>query len=296
MAGDSILARLTPVPLAAGEDPLQSRLNSRFPPDLARDWDAWFAEFVRHYGLDSQQRGAAEAKFQQQKEQVVVWLLQGTKAVSTTSPYGPPITTEKTVPQRIQEHKEKLEQARALQNKDYALTDLLFRSQVAPQVQALKADAARIRSELKSELEQQTTKMKDTLHETLTPEQRAKGPMPAKVEPSWLTQSRLEWIDATVRWGLFVVAVCLLLGICTRPACLAGAVLMVLFTVAMPALPWVPRPPNSEGHYFFVNKNVIEILALLVLTTLPTGRWLGLDGLLQFLLPWRWRRQPARLR
>jgi hypothetical protein len=39
-------------------------------------------------------------------------------------------------------------------------------------------------------------------------------------------------------------------------------------------------PPNSEGHYVFVNKNLIEFLACLVLASTPNGLWLGLDALL----------------
>ena len=44
--------------------------------------------------------------------------------------------------------------------------------------------------------------------------------------------------------------------------------------------PWYPQPPNTEGNPLFVNKNVIEALALLLLACYPTGRWLGLDALL----------------
>jgi hypothetical protein len=39
-------------------------------------------------------------------------------------------------------------------------------------------------------------------------------------------------------------------------------------------------PPNTEGNPLFINKNVIECLALLVLATFPTGRWMGLDALI----------------
>jgi hypothetical protein len=47
-----------------------------------------------------------------------------------------------------------------------------------------------------------------------------------------------------------------------------------------PAFPWFPLPPNTEGNPVFVNKNVIEGLALLALATMPTGRWMGLDALI----------------
>jgi len=64
---------------------------------------------------------------------------------------------------------------------------------------------------------------------------------------------------------------------------------LLSFYLAMPPLPGWPDPPRAEGHYLLINKNIIEMLALLALATLPTGRWAGLDGLLQFLRPARWR-------
>jgi hypothetical protein len=36
----------------------------------------------------------------------------------------------------------------------------------------------------------------------------------------------------------------------------------------------------TEGNPVFVNKNVIECLALLALASMPTGRWMGLDALI----------------
>ena len=44
-------------------------------------------------------------------------------------------------------------------------------------------------------------------------------------------------------------------------------------------MPWWPTPPQ-EGNYLFVNKNLIEMLALLVLATTRSGRWFGLDALI----------------
>ena len=36
----------------------------------------------------------------------------------------------------------------------------------------------------------------------------------------------------------------------------------------------------AEGHYLYVNKNLIEMLACLALASTPNGLWLGLDALL----------------
>src|SRR5207237_2922839 len=54
-----------------------------------------------------------------------------------------------------------------------------------------------------------------------------------------------------------------LLGLFTRTACIVGAGYLLMFYLAMPSLPWLPDNPRSEGHYLFINKNIIEMIALL---------------------------------
>ena len=57
----------------------------------------------------------------------------------------------------------------------------------------------------------------------------------------------------------------------------AGFLLMTYFIA--PPWPWLPTPPNVEGNYLFVNKNVVEMFALLALATTASGRWFGVDAL-----------------
>ncbi len=93
----------------------------------------------------------------------------------------------------------------------------------------------------------------------------------------------LDWGDFAVKWGLLIVGGCLLAGFFTRTACVLGALYLLMFYLAMPALPGWPESPRAEGHYLFINKNIIEMLALLALATFRTGKWVGLDGLLGLL-------------
>ncbi len=65
----------------------------------------------------------------------------------------------------------------------------------------------------------------------------------------------------------------------------------------MPPWPGVPPNPKAEGHYWIVSKNLIELLACLVVATTPSGYWIGLDAL--FSVPgaavaWREQRPTAR--
>jgi uncharacterized membrane protein YphA (DoxX/SURF4 family) len=92
-------------------------------------------------------------------------------------------------------------------------------------------------------------------------------------------ESRGQLLDRITRWFLVAVGAFLMAGLFTRASCVLAAGFLVMTYLAHPAFPWYPLPPNTEGNPVFVNKNVIEALALLALACYPTGRWLGLDAL-----------------
>ncbi|MCI0377213.1 MAG: DoxX family protein [Gemmataceae bacterium] len=114
-------------------------------------------------------------------------------------------------------------------------------------------------------------------------------PVPYHVGRPMSAWKSIDWSDAAVKWGLTVVGGLLIAGLFTRLACVAGAAYLLMFFLAMPPLPGWPEPPRVEGHYLYINKNIIEMLALLTLATTRSGRWLGVDGLLQLLWPSNWR-------
>ena len=78
-----------------------------------------------------------------------------------------------------------------------------------------------------------------------------------------------------------------MLGLFSRTAAGAGAFFLLMTVLTTPALPWLPAAPMSEGSYVFVNKNVIEMLALMMLACIPSGRWFGVDALIRVVNPWR---------
>jgi uncharacterized membrane protein YphA (DoxX/SURF4 family) len=84
-----------------------------------------------------------------------------------------------------------------------------------------------------------------------------------------------------------VLGACLMLGLFSRLTSFLTALLILSFYAAMPPLPGWPESPRLEGHYVLINKTLIEVFALLALAFLPTGRWAGIDGLLQFVFPGR---------
>ena len=86
----------------------------------------------------------------------------------------------------------------------------------------------------------------------------------------------LPWIDKLVMIGIAAVGFSLILGLLTRAGCIGGLVLLSMFYFL--AVPTTGMPqPQAEGSYLFVNKTLIEGLAVLVLLSFDTGRIAGLD-------------------
>lgn len=78
-------------------------------------------------------------------------------------------------------------------------------------------------------------------------------------------------------WGLILIGLGLVLGLFTRASTIAGIALLALYYISHPALINVTYAIPSEGNYIFVNKNLIEMLTLVVLLLFPTGRIIGID-------------------
>ena len=71
---------------------------------------------------------------------------------------------------------------------------------------------------------------------------------------------------------------------CTPLAALGGAAFMCFVVMTQPAFPGIyPPDPNVVGHALLVNKDFVEMVALLVVAATRAGRWGGLDF---FLVHW----------
>lgn len=152
---------------------------------------------------------------------------------------------------------------------------------------AARAELVALRTELLEMIDSRTAAMKKVLEAQLTPEQQKRGPVPEA--GGW---KFIEVIDRMTRWGLTLIGIGLMLGLFSRISAGAGALFLLMTVLATPALPWLPAPPAAEGSYFFVNKNVIEMIALMMLMCIPSGRWFGVDALIHAVNPWR--KKPAR--
>lgn len=108
----------------------------------------------------------------------------------------------------------------------------------------------------------------------------------AGAEPDAAAKEKpIAFLDRVTMWTITIVGACLIFGVATPLACIVGAGFLLMTYLSHPTVPWLPLPPNTEGNPLFINKNIIEMLALLVIAVHPSGRWLGLDALLVRLCP-----------
>lgn len=330
--------------------------NGAVPAALQAQWQDYVQRYIDHYQLDQDQQTKANALLNQHLATLADWLQNGSKEVGKDYSFAS-ITVSLSTPERIAEYRSKLKELHDKVNG----WNLRFEKDVTKaRVAALKADVARLRTELQKDLDDRQTKLEQDLDKLLKTPQLIKefqllaGILQAKVaskgyskehqgiavlveagrsgntsgvpDPFWVSLEKnpidfitalarngefrktilqvgkslvspplrvedtqmLDIADHIVAWGLTIVGLGLLLGCFTRLSCVSGALLLLLFYLALPPLPGLPDNPMAEGKYLFVNKNLIEALALLTLATTASGRWFGFDGLLSLLVPFKY--------
>jgi len=110
---------------------------------------------------------------------------------------------------------------------------------------------------------------------------QAKGPLAESFR--WLASrpDLLANADLITMWGLTIVGLCLILGLFTRLASLAGIAFILLFYLAAPPLIGYFYAIPSEGSYLIVNKNLVELFALVVILFTRSGHFAGLDRIVR---------------
>ncbi len=113
---------------------------------------------------------------------------------------------------------------------------------------------------------------------------------PYLLSSQWLLSDLFHWVagspavlgvvDFLNIWGLILIGSALILGLFSRTACLLGSLLLVLYYVANPPFGSGLASNTGEGHYLFVNKNLIEMAALWLIALFPAGSLWGLDRLI----------------
>lgn len=93
--------------------------------------------------------------------------------------------------------------------------------------------------------------------------------------------SILNWLNM---WGLTLIGLGLILGFLTQLALIFGILIMLVYFLSHPALASVTYMLPMEGSYLWVNKTLLELVAMAVLFVFPNGHIVGIDRLVSKLL------------
>lgn len=93
-------------------------------------------------------------------------------------------------------------------------------------------------------------------------------------------QKIIQIIDLMNIWGLILIGLGLILGLFARFSLISGIVLLLLYYLSHPPLANYDYLLPREGNYLIVDKNLVEIFAMIVLLVFPTSHIIGVDRLL----------------
>jgi uncharacterized membrane protein YphA (DoxX/SURF4 family) len=250
------------------------RENAENPIPAETEWIHYFSRFASHYSLTSDQRAACQKVFDVQLASLGDWLRGESAPIVKRQFVWGTADVPTTFPAQSDEYEAKQREIAEIQaseqtnfNKDVDRTRL----------RTLKTEAARILNDIVAEYDIRTKAMRKDLEENakLTPEQLKLGSVAEPAVPPRI----IDKLDTLTMWMQAVFGGFLLIGLCTRLSSLVLAGFLLQVVILTPALPWVSPPPGTVGHYLYVDMHVIEMVALLALAAIPTGRWFGLDAL-----------------
>jgi uncharacterized membrane protein YphA (DoxX/SURF4 family) len=140
--------------------------------------------------------------------------------------------------------------------------------------------------------------LRDAVAKVAPPEQRESADARGKAMFDWLAQKNinipisiqskvtgltawtlLDFLNWMTIISLIAIGFCMIAGFLTPIAAISAAGFLAMIYLSMPPWPGTPPNPRAEGHYLIVSKNLVELLACLVIATTPSGHWVGLDAL-----------------
>ena len=111
----------------------------------------------------------------------------------------------------------------------------------------------------------------------------ATGPLAGIFHSIAANPSLVHATDLIVPIALLLVGLSLMVGLFTQSGCVGAMLFLALFYASQPPLSGMPQT-GAEGAYLIVNKNLIELVAVMTVMAFRTGEIAGLDCL------WRSRR------
>jgi uncharacterized membrane protein YphA (DoxX/SURF4 family) len=217
---------------------------------LKKTWHKRADQIAAHYGYDGAQRARLEAELKDTEAKADDWFQTKENA------------------ERVSKYRSDLGKVLAIEGNPGSLS--YERERAIDSRKNLDKD----RRELIAPLDAMGGALEEAIGKLATPEQRTAA------TPFTPPPTQVDRINTTTKYAMVILGTCMILGLFTPVAALGLVWFLAMFYFSLPPWPGVPNPPNSEGHYWIVNKNLIELLACLVVASTPSGLWVGLDSLL----------------
>jgi uncharacterized membrane protein YphA (DoxX/SURF4 family) len=241
-------------PYFRGMMPDPNGLERLDPDKLKSAWKDEVARVADHYAFTSEQRSELEKILGENLRWADYW-------------FDDPENAEKR-----QKYEHDLRQVEATERDPQAL---LFQKERAVDARrALEADRRSLTSPLLDREKTLRETLRAAVAKLVTADQRKAA---GALEQRWTS---LDVINNLTIFGLIAIGICLIAGFLTPLAALSAAGFLAMIYLSMPPWPGLPPNPKAEGHYWIVSKNLVELLACLVIATTPSGHWVGFDALL----------------
>lgn len=220
------------------------------PSRLKAQWTDELNRLATHYRFTNEQRSKAEEALKTASATADAWFLNLENA------------------QNIKKYQDELARIERIERDPKALD---YQRKLAYKQ---RADVEKERKDLIQPIDAWTASLHDSWEKLVgAAQEKSYGPPVAPY-------THLDWVNVTTKYGMIVVGLGLMLGCYTRLSAVGAAAFLAMFYLSMPPWPGLPEGPKLEGHYLYVNKNLIELLACMVIATTRSGLWLGLDALL----------------
>jgi uncharacterized membrane protein YphA (DoxX/SURF4 family) len=231
---------------AGAEKPTAEQL----PEKLCQAWQNYLDALVADFKLPEDRKKLGQEKLAEFEARAAVWLAEEQGLVKK---YAEQVAARKGLPE----------------------------SKDDPQGKSADEALKKTRAAVLAGLQDQTNELKQYLGGALLNEYQRKAEAPPPPE----TRHFVWYLDRVTEWGLTILGACLMIGLLTRTSCLLCALFLLTTYFFAPAWPWLPMAPQTEGNPLFVNKNIIEMLALVTLATTASGLWFGVDAVIHALFP-----------
>jgi uncharacterized membrane protein YphA (DoxX/SURF4 family) len=220
------------------------------PGRLKADLTADVSQITSHYGFDPDQQKKAQAILDENLQWATYWF---------------------DKPENAQKFKKYEHDVREMDQTERNPESLSFQKERALDARrGLEAD----RRSLLGPLLDRRKVLRDAVISLANVDQNKSAGVPG---PPW---TNLEVINRLTMFGLVAIGFCLMAGLFTPVAACSAAAFLAMIYLAMPPLPGLPPNPKAEGNYLIVSKNLVEMLACLVIATTPSGHWVGFDSIL----------------